>query len=114
MQAAVASAAAPSRSVQNTAAPSRASASAPAPPMPPPAPTTSATLPATRPMPPSCHAVLAFLPLVRHGAEDIEELIGLALYAEDERAKSVCAAAVLDCAGVRDRFLIQPRKRWNG
>ena len=54
--------AAPSRSVQNTAAPSRASASAAAPPMPPPAPAISATLPATRPMPPSCHAVLALLP----------------------------------------------------
>ena len=62
IRAAVASAAAPSRSVQNTAAPSRASASAPAPPMPPPAPATSATLPATRPMPPSCHVVLRFLP----------------------------------------------------
>ena len=57
IRAAVASAAAPSLSVQNTAAPSRARASAPAPPMPPPAPATSATLPATRPMPPSRYAV---------------------------------------------------------
>jgi len=38
--------------------------------------------------------------LARH-AEVIEELIGLAPHAEDERVKSVCAAAVLDCAGVR-------------
>ena len=57
IRAAVSSAAEPSRSVQNTAAPSRAKASAPAPPMPPPAPATNATLPATRATPPSRYAV---------------------------------------------------------
>src|SRR6185436_7071348 len=65
IRAAVASAAAPSQSEQTTAAPSCASASAPAPPIPPPAPTTSATLPSTRPMPPSC-AFLASVSLVVH------------------------------------------------
>jgi 6-phosphogluconate dehydrogenase len=58
----------PSRSVQNTAAPSRASASAAAPPMPPPAPAISATLPATRPMPPSCHAVESTIRRARWGS----------------------------------------------
>jgi hypothetical protein len=40
--------------------------------------------------------------LARRAAPDVmKELIGLALRAEDERVKSVCAVAVLDRAGIR-------------